>query len=65
MAGFAHPQLFLSGRDHYQATLVETLIGTGRYKKVMVVLGMGENEAVWDIMDRELLIRDGSFVPIL
>ena len=41
------------------------IIATGRYKRVMGVMAMGENEAVWEVMDRELLIREGEFVPLL
>ena len=59
------PQLFLALRDRYTATLVEMLIASRRYKRVMAVLGLTQNEAVWQMLSREMIVRDGEFVPIL
>lgn len=52
------PNLFLGIRDRYIATLVEMAIATKKYKRILCILGVGENKAVNDILLNEVLIKE-------
>ena len=49
------PDIFLAYNDLYMATIIEMLIATKRYKKIMGVFGIVENEAVKNFGRRKIL----------
>jgi hypothetical protein len=47
LAFLLKPQIFLNLRDRYLATLIEMLVAQTKYKKILMIAGTMENQAVW------------------
>lgn len=50
MATLIYPDIFLKINDSYMATIIEMLISTKSYKKIVGIFGIVENEAVRNIL---------------
>jgi pheromone shutdown protein TraB len=51
------PQIFLNLRDRYIATLIEMILASKKYNKILALTGIMENESITQILDNELLLR--------
>ncbi len=43
MATLIYPDIFIKINDHYMATVIEMMIATKKYKKIVGVFGIVEN----------------------
>jgi hypothetical protein len=60
MATFIYPDQFLKLNDIYMATLIEMLIATNHYKKILGIFGIMENESV-----EHLLLNNQALNPVI
>lgn len=69
LAALIRPHLFLSMRDKYMATLIEMAIASQKYKKILCILGVAQNQAIEQILFSESLLREvegkREFTPII
>jgi hypothetical protein len=56
MATLVHSDPLLKINDRYMATVMEMLIASGRYRRVMGVFGVVENEAVRYFLEKNLAL---------
>ena len=52
-----YPSIFLKLNDQYMGTLIEMLISTKKYRSIVGVFGIMENEAVKQMLESEVTLK--------
>ena len=65
LASYMFAEQFFSINDKYMAAIIEIMLVLG-HKRVLMFSGVGENEAVWEILEKELHCDEvGNILPMI